>query len=146
MANYTYDVSQHFVVIGGVPITGFHDGSEITLEMDEDAFTRQVDVDGKNVIFNKSNNYLATLTFTLNFGTDDNDFLSGVYQAFRQGSGGIVPIMVKDNNGRSIITGSGAIQQIPSLQAGSESSGREWTIGMGQTQIFIGGANAAPKG
>lgn len=142
MANYTYDVAQHYVIIGGFPVSGFHEGSEISLEMDEDTFTRQVDIDGKNVTFNKSNNYLATLTFTLNFGTADNDFLSGLYQAFRQGTGGIVPIMVKDNNGRSIITGSGAIQSVANLQSGSESSGREWVFGLGQTQIFIGGANA----
>lgn len=142
MATFTYDASQYLLIVGGFPISGFQDGSDITLEMDSETFTKQVDIDGQNVVFNKTNNYMATLTFTLNFGTADNDFLSGIYLAFRNTSGGIVPIMLKDNNGRSVATATGTVQNMASLSGGRESAGREWVLGLGQTQIFIGGAEA----
>ncbi len=144
MATFTYDASQHFLTIDGFPIQGFQDGSEITIEFDEDAVTRQVDVDGRNVVFNKSNNYLATVTFTLNEGAAANDFLSGVYRDFRAGNGGVVPMFFKDNNGRSLAQTDGCtIQSMPSIGGGRESSGREWTIGTAQLEMFVGGAEAA---
>lgn len=144
MATFTYDAAQHFLTIDGFPIQGFQDGSEITIEFDEDAVTRQVDVDGRNVVFNKSNNYLATITFTLNEGAEANDFLSGIYQDFRRGEGGVVPMFFKDNNGRSLAQTDGCtIQSMPSLGGGRESGGREWTIGTGQLEMFVGGAEAA---
>lgn len=144
MATFTYDVSQYFLVIGGLPIQGFQDGSEISVEMDEDVFTKQVDIDGGNVTFSKTNNRMATCTFTLNEGSAANDILSGFYQAFIRTSGGVVPFLLKDNNGRSVVaTAACAVQSLPSVGGGRESGGREWTIGLGQTEFFVGGAEAA---
>jgi len=144
MATFTYDSKEHFLTIDGFPIQGFQDGSEIIIEFDEDAITRQVDVDGRNVVFNRTNNYLATITFTLNEGAAANDFLSQLYQDFRRSEGGLAPMFFKDNNGRSVAqTDACTVQSMPSLGGGRESSGREWTIGTGQLEMFVGGAEAA---
>ena len=144
MASFTYDAKEHFLTIDGFPIQGFQDGSEIIIEFDEDAVTRQVDVDGRNVVFNRTNNYLATITFTLNEGAAANDFLSQLYQDFRRSEGGLAPMFFKDNNGRSVAqTDACTVQSMPSLGGGRESSGREWTIGTGQLEMFVGGAEAA---
>ena len=144
MASFTYDAKEHFLTIDGFPIQGFQDGSEIVIEFDEDAITRQVDVDGRNVVFNRTNNYLATITFTLNEGAAANDFLSQLYQDFRRSEGGLAPMFFKDNNGRSVAqTDACTVQSMPTLGGGRESSGREWTIGTGQLEMFVGGAEAA---
>ena len=143
MATYTYDPAKHFLIIGGVPITGFQDGSDIVLERDAEVFTKQVDIDGQSVTFNKTNNRMATLTFTLSDGNSNNDFLSGINIDFETGSGGVVPVMVKDGNGRSVATGSGSAQTVPAMGGGRESSGKEWVLGLGQTSIFHGGAEGA---
>lgn len=144
MATFTYDASQHFLVIGGFPINGFQDGSTITVEYDEDRVTRQVDIDGRNVVFNKTNNNLGTVTFTLNEGAAGNDFLSGLATAFRQGVGGIAPFFFKDNNGRSVaLSDSCVVQSVPGVGGGRESTGREWVLGTGQMDMFVGGAEAA---
>ncbi|MBE0434621.1 MAG: hypothetical protein IBX56_02320 [Methylomicrobium sp.] len=141
MAIFTYDAAQHFLIIGGVPISGFQDDSEIALEMDEDVMTRQADLDGESVTFNRSNNRMATCTFTLNNGAASNDVLSALYQDFIRNEGGVVPFMLKDGNGRSLAGSGGcAIQSLPSLGGGSEAGGREWVVGLGQTDMFIGGA------
>lgn len=144
MATFTYDAKEHFLTIDGFPIQGFQDGSEIVIEFDEDAITRQVDVDGRNVVFNRTNNYLATITFTLNEGAAANDFLSQLYQDFRRSEGGLAPMFFKDNNGRSVAqTDACTVQSMPTLGGGRESAGREWTIGTGQLEMFVGGAEAA---
>lgn len=144
MATFTYDAAQHFMTIGGFPINGFQDGSTIVIEFDADAMSRQVDVDGRNVVFNKSNNYLGRVTFTLNEGSAANDFLTGIYRDFRNNAGGIEPFFFKDNNGRSLAQSDACtIQSMPSLGGGRESTGREWTIGTGQLEMFVGGAEAA---
>lgn len=144
MATFTYSADQHFLIIGGFPINGIQDGSEVTIEMDEDATTRQVDNDGRNVTFNRTNNKMATVTFTLNEGVAGNDFLSGVYQAFQNGlPSGVLPIAFKDNNGRSIFASTSCtVQSLPSLGGGREAGGRKWVLGTGQAEIFIGGSEA----
>jgi hypothetical protein len=87
---------------------------------------------------------MATVTFTLNEGAAANDFLTGLYRDFRQNRGGIAPMFFKDNNGRSLAQSDACtVQSMPSLGGGRESSGREWTIGTGQLDMFVGGAEAA---
>jgi hypothetical protein len=144
MATFTYSADNLFLTIGGFPINGFQDGSEVSITMDESIMTKQVDNDGQNVVFNKTNNHTASITFTLNEGAEANDFLSAMYQAFRNGIiGGVLPVAFKDNNGRSIFaSGSCAVMTLPNLGGGRESSGREWVMSTGQSQIFIGGATA----
>lgn len=144
MPSYVYDAAQHFLTIGGVPIQGFQEGSTLTIEFDEDQTSRQVDVDGVGVVFNKSNNHLATITFTLNEGSPANDVLSQLYSDFRNRRGGIQPMFFKDNNGRSLAQSDGCVvQSVPSLGGGAESSGREWVLGCGQTTMVVGGSEAA---
>ena len=65
MATFTYSADNVFLTIGGFPINGFQDGSEIAITMDEDVVSKQVDIDGKNVTFNKLNNNTATVSFSL---------------------------------------------------------------------------------
>lgn len=144
MSTFVYDAKNHFMQIGGIPIRCFQDGSDVTIEFDEDAMTRQVDVDGCSVVFNRTNNYLSTITFTLNEGGAANDDLAALYQAFRNGSGGIVPFFFKDNNGRSLAQSDACtVQSMPSLGGGRESSGRVWVLGTGQLDMVVGGAEAA---
>lgn len=149
MATFVYDAANHFLTIGGFPIQGFQDGSDIEIDFVSDPMSSQVDVDGRNVVFNKSNDYRATVTFTLNEGAAANDVLSQIYANFRRGSPGgtnpgVVPLFFKDNNGRSVAqSDSCTIQTMPSIGGGRESSGRTWVIGTGQLTMFVGGAEAA---
>lgn len=144
MASFVYDAANHFLTIDGFPIQGFQDGSTVEISFVSDAMSTQVDVDGRNVVFNKSNDYRATVTFTLNEGAAANDVLTQIYANFRRGAGGVVPLFFKDNNGRSVAQTDGCtIQSMPSLGGGRESSGRTWTIGTGQLSMTVGGAEAA---
>lgn len=145
MATFSYSADNVFLSIGGFPISGIQDGSDISISMDSEVMTKQVDVDGKNVVFNKTNNNTATITFTLNDGADANDYLSVMYQAFKNNvTGGILPVFLKDNNtGTTFLSGSCCVQSLPDITVGRESSGREWVMATGQSELYIGGANTA---
>jgi len=141
MAVHTYDPAQVIIIMGGVPLQGIQAGSTPTLAFDEVAFTKVVDVDGVNVVRSKSNNRTATLTITLGSGSAANDFLSGLYQVDQASNSGVVPMMVKDNNGRTVAASTAAwVERLPSITGGAESEGREWIIALGQTEVFVGGA------
>ena len=145
MTVFVYDAAKHYIQIGGFPIQGFQDGSNIEVAFDDDVMTKQVDTDGRNVVFNKSNRYTATVTFTLNEGSAANDILTEVYTSLRRGrGGGVVPFFFKDGNGRSLAQSPGCtVQTMPSLGGGRESTGRTWVISTAQLEMFVGGAEAA---
>ena len=101
-------------------------------------------MDGRNVVFNKTNNYTGSVTFTLNEGSASNDVLAQIYSDFRRSAGGIVPMFFKDNNGRSLAQSeSCTVMTMPSLGGGRESAGRTWVLTTGQMQMNVGGAEAA---
>ena len=145
MATFTYSADNAFLTLNGFPINGLQEGSEISITMDEDVVSKQVDIDGKNVTFNKLNNNTATITFTLNDGADTNALLSAQYQAFKNNvAGGVLPIFFKDGDtGTTFLSGSCAIMTLPSIVKGREASGREWVLTTGQAEVFIGSARTA---
>jgi hypothetical protein len=145
MATFTYSADNAFLTLNGFPINGLQEGSEISITMDEDVVSKQVDIDGKNVTFNKLNNNTATITFILNDGADANVTLFAQYQALKNNlPGGVLPIFFKDGDtGSTFISGSCTIMTLPSIVKGRESSGREWVLTTGQAEMAIGSANTA---
>lgn len=145
MATFTYSADNAFLTLNGFPINGLQKESEISITMDEDVVSKQVDIDGKNVTFNKLNNNTATITFTLNDGADANVTLFAQYQALKNNlPGGVLPIFFKDGDtGTTFISGGCTIMTLPSIVKGREASGREWVLTTGQAEVVIGSANTA---
>ena len=145
MATFTYSADNAFLILNGFPINGLQEGSEILITMDEEVVSKQVDIDGKNVTFNKLNNNTATITFTLNDGVDANALLSAQYQALKKNlAGGVLPIFFKDGDtGTTLISSGCTIKTLPSIVKGRESKGREWVLTTGQADAFIGSAKTA---
>ena len=145
MATFTYSADNAFLILNGFPINGFQEGSEILITMDEEVVSKQVDIDGKNVTFNKLNNNTATIAFTLNDGVDANALLSAQYQALKNNlAGGVLPIFFKDGDtGTTFISDACTIKTLPSIVKGRESKGREWVLTTGQADAFIGSAKTA---
>ena len=121
MATFTYSADNAFLTLNGFPINGLQEGSEISITMDEDVVSKQVDIDGKNVT------------------------LFAQYQALKNNlPGGVLPIFFKDGDtGTTFISGGCTIMTLPSIVKGRESSGREWVLTTGQAEVFIGSAKTA---
>ena len=128
MAFANYDASQVAVIVGGVPMEGFADGTRVTVEFDEEQFTKVTGSDGLTTR-SKSNNYAGNVTLTLQQSSRSNDFLSGLWNADRVNNAGVVPILIKDNSGRTLWAAEHAwVQQMPSQEFGKASSDREWVL------------------
>ena len=139
MAFATYDVSQVAVIVGGVPLEGFSDGSRVTVEFDEQQFTKVTGSDGLTTR-SKSNNYAGNVTVTLQQSSRSNDVLSGLWNADRVSNSGVVPILIKDNSGRTLWAAEHAwVQQMPSQDFAKEVSDRAWILDTDKLTGFSGG-------
>ena len=139
MAFATYDVSQVAVIVGGVPLEGFADGSRVTVEFDEEQFTKVTGSDGLTTR-SKSNNYAGNIGVTLQQSSRSNDYLSGLWNADRVSNSGVVPTLVKDNSGRTLWAAEHAwVQQMPSQEFAKEVSDREWILDTDKLTGLAGG-------
>lgn len=144
MANdlYTYDFSQVSVIVGGFAMTGFADGSSVTVERDEDAFTLSVGSDGE-AARSKSNNFAGKITIKLMQTSPSNDVLSAFAKADELSNSGVIPSMVKDNLGRSLHMAENSwVERMPSSDYARESGTREWVMRTNHLENFVGGTNA----
>lgn len=139
MSVRTYDPGRVSVSIGGANISGFADGEFINITQDNDSFSKVSGSDGI-VSRSKSNDKTGTLVLTLAQTSPSNDILTGFLTVDELTNEGIVPIIVKDNTGRTIVfTANGWVRKPSDVAFGKEISNREWTIDLADVSFFIGG-------
>lgn len=146
MALRTFDFKEVAVILGGVQLTGFMDGSALELEFDEQAYNKTVGADGE-VSRSKTNNNTGNLTLRLQQTSPSNEILSGFRLADVAGNAGVVPLLIKDANGTTVAFAQHAwVQQWPSQVWGQDIEGREWILDLGQLDPFVGSNNASGGG
>jgi hypothetical protein len=124
----TYDPKQIQVIVGGVSMQGFADDSVVKVTRLADAFTQTIGVDGEGTRA-KSNDNSAEIEISLKQSSDSNAFLSSLANADRLNNGGVVPVMVKDNNGTSLHMAEQAyIKKMPDSEYNKTASDRVWTL------------------
>ena len=136
-----YDPASVLCVFAGIPLSGFAEDTVVSVEYNEDAFTLKMGVDGDGTRA-KSNNRSATITFHLMQSSDINDLLSAVHLLdLNSPSGdGIGPLLIKDNNGRTLMLAEQAwIKKTPSVEFAKEPGPREWVLETANLEPFIGG-------
>ena len=139
MAFVTYDVNRVAVIVGGIPMEGFADGTRVTVEFDEEQFTKITGTDGLTTR-SKTNNYAGKVRITLQQTSRSNDVLSGLWNADRVNASGVVPVLVKDDSGRTFWTSEHAwVEKMPDQEFGKESSDREWVLETGKLVGIAGG-------
>lgn len=139
MAFYTYDSSKLSIVINGIPIDGFADGTVVTVERDEDSFTKMVGTDGE-VTRSKTNNKSGSVTLTLTQSSKSNRDLTGIFVLDEKTGNGVGPFLMKYKNGLSLYSAENCwIRKPPSAEWGREATNREWIIDVDALNIFEGG-------
>lgn len=143
MPTRTYDSCEVIVSVGGQPLTGFAQSSKVTVERDEDAFTKYIGVDGE-VSRSKNCNKAGTVTITLAQTSPSNDLLSELALNDEAANSGVVPILIRDLNGTTLATAPDAwVRKLPSAEFGKEIGEREWVFDCGRLNLFVGGAAAS---
>lgn len=137
----TYDAKQISVIFGGRIFTGFAEDSKVSVARANDSFTMKSGVDGE-VTRSKSNDRSGTVTINLMTTSSDNDFLAGILEGDELSNTGILPIIVKDNNGTTLHTAPEAWVRKPADDEKSKEAGsREWNIDCANLLMHPGGNN-----
>ena len=139
MAAKTYDPSKVQIIVGGFQITGFADGTFLSVARNADAFALYLGTDGEGTRA-KSNNKSGRITFTLAQSSDSNAILSGFALADELSNSGIVPVLIKDGSGNSLYSAETAwIVKFPDSEFGKEVGTREWILETDALAVFVGG-------
>jgi len=138
-APYTYDPKQVAVIVGGVPVSGFADGTFVTVERSNDLFTKVSGGDGI-VSRSKSNDKSGTITITLQQTSPSNDILQGVALLDEVSNNGVVPIIIQDFSGRTtLVSAFGWVKKSPKAEFSKEITNREWAFDCADLEIKHGG-------
>jgi len=139
----TLDPAKVVISVGGVPISGYADGTFIRVERSSDMFSKVIGADGKTARA-KSNDRSGTVILTLLQTSPSNDVLSGLAILDELQNSGVVPIGATDLSGATtIFSGTGWVRKMPDWEAGKEIGNIEWTIDCADLEIFIGGNKAS---
>lgn len=144
MAVRTFDPKSVIITVGGVPMSGFADGTFLEVTADTQQFTKVIGADGF-VTRVKTNNYGGVMTLTLGQTSPSNDVLSGFLAADRISNLGVVPILIKDLSGTTILfSATGWLQQFADVTFGNTNNNRAWNFDLAEMDIFIGGNGENP--
>jgi hypothetical protein len=141
VGTYEYDADQIAIDLGGIKIdSGYADGSFVKIEKDAKWFEYVVGTDG-SVTRSKTKNKVAKITIYLMQSSYLNDQLSALLITdFSAANGaGIVPFMLKDQNGTTLAAGAHAwIEAPPDQEYDRGAKSREWPIICSDLNIFVG--------
>ncbi len=128
-----------FLIGGIIPITGFADGTFITIHKASQIYETVVTTDGK-ISRTQVENPLYTVNLSLSSVAQDNEILTALSFLDRKTGRGKVPILVRDHLGTSLFYASVAwIEGIPDVTYGVDVSNRDWVFNcVGVTEI-VGG-------
>jgi hypothetical protein len=120
-------------------MSGFADGTFVTVERTTDTFSKTTGTDGFTSRA-KSNDKSGSIKLTFAQTSPSNDILQGFALADEISNAGVVPVLVKDIGGRTVfVSAFGWIKKPPSVEFGKEISNREWDLDLADLQVFVGG-------
>lgn len=140
----TYDPKKVIVVFGAIALSGFAEGTFITVETQGDGITAIVGCDQEVVRSISPENVLKNVKVNLLQSSDSNDKLSLMHDMDNQNGAGVFPLAIKDLSGRSLFISDQAwIVKKPVFQRGKSASDGtcEWNFQAVGTEeaLFIGG-------
>ena len=136
-----YNPKKVSMIIGAQAASGLADGTFITVEYDEDRFTKKTGADGEVTRVqnaNESANIKLILMQTSNF----NDYLSALSLADRLTGLGAVPVLIRDQLGTTLFAAQNCwVRKTPAGEFGKEVGTREWILDTDAADLFFGGAS-----
>jgi hypothetical protein len=120
-------------------MSGFADGEFVSVERTSDTFTKVSGADGI-ISRAKTNDRSGSLKFTIAQTSPSNDVLTGIAVLDELSNAGVVPVLIKDNSGRSVfVSAFGWVKKPPTSEFAKDISNREWTLDLADLDVFVGG-------
>ena len=137
----TYNPKRVIVVFGGVPISGFADGSYITITPGSQRYTKAVGADGE-VARGKSNDNTHEVTLTLIATSVSNNVLSSFVLVDKLSDAGALPLQIIDLSGTTLFFWPQAwVRQPADIDMAKEVGSRAWLLDTGQVTAEVVGGN-----
>ena len=140
-----YSPEDVVILFGGVhKLTGFVDGTFVSVSKDEASFVTRVSADGRPTRVGSSNP-IHTVTLTLHSGSESNQVLSYALLLDETTKMAKFPLIIKDKLGGSLFFSlTSWIESPPVSNYSVDIEGREWIIKCSQVSYNIGG-NESPS-
>jgi hypothetical protein len=141
MALKSYDPKEFVIIVAGQIITGLADGTFINAGRLNDTWSDTAGADGE-VARAKSNDKRGEFTITVMQSSAANDFLSALAVTDELANTGIVPVLVQDLNGTTVVAGAESwIVKPANVEGAKEITNREWLMRTSSMDIFGGGSS-----
>jgi hypothetical protein len=128
----TYDPKKVIITLGGVPISGYADGTFIQIDPNSETWQKKVGADGE-VARSLSNDNTHTIQITLLQTSLSNAYLRTVASADRLTGLGMLPLSFTDLNTMEVHFWPQAwVSTEPSTGRAKETTDVQWTIHTGQ--------------
>jgi len=138
-APVTYDPTKVVIIVGGAIMGGFADGTFVAVEYENDFFTKVTGAD-KQTTRVKQNDFSGNITLTLAQSSPSNDVLSAFVVLDKTTNKGIVPVLIKDLSGTTLVSSAYAwVRKPPALEFSKEVSNREWILDCAELDVVVGG-------
>lgn len=137
----TYDPKKVIITFGAVVLTGYAEGTFVTIARSGDLFEKTKGADGGVDRVNK-NAFDYAVTATIRQTSPTNAVLSAIAAADQISNAGVLPLVVRDLNGTTLFTAAQAwIAKDPDDEFSDTISDREWRFDTGPAAKLTGGNN-----
>lgn len=135
----SYDPRRVVAIFGAARIRGYMPGQAISAEPMTDGSSSVSGMDG-DVARALNTDERWTITLNLMMTSPSNTILSAAYHLDKASNGdGVVPFLLEDLNGDTIVSGAQAwIQRLPGVTYSNEIEGRSWQIILNADVVNIG--------
>lgn len=135
----SYSPGEISVIVDGQIISGFAEGTFISVARDEDSSTFVPSATGGGSR-TKNANKAGKFTFTLQQTSESNQALSDLLKADEDGDNSIFPVLVRDNSGADLHKAEQVyIVKYPQSDYAKELSNREWVLQAEVLEMNLGG-------
>jgi hypothetical protein len=128
----TYDPKKVLITFGGVPLSGYADGTFVQIDPNSETWTKKVGADGE-VARGLSNDNTHTIQITLMQTSLSNIYLRTVMNSDKLTGLGMLPLTITDSNMLEIHSWAQAwVSTDPSTGRAKETTDVQWTFHTGQ--------------
>ena len=135
----TYDPKMVVITFGVIPISGYAEGTFVSVNRSGDAFVKSKGAGGDVERINKNQGDFE-VTVTLQQTATVNAELSAALAADQVTNAGVLPLTIEDKLGQTLFEAPQAwIRKDPDWEDGDDLNSREWTFDTGIAVNLVGG-------
>ena len=134
----TYDPNSIIITYNGYPITGFAEGTFVSIKRNGDMFTKSKGADG-GIDRTRNNSFDFEVTVTLKQVAQANEELTAMFVLDAAGTSGPGPLTITDLEGSTLFNATQAwIKKDPDVEFSEKMGERAWVFETGVATLIVG--------